>query len=397
MAVTDTCRASSEVMTVAPGVRIEVRKSHTPAIPEDDPSVVGFVGLASRGPHTGAFPVGSWAEFRDRFGGPSPGAYLAEAARGFFSNGGRRAYVAKVGPPGGTIVPRDFLGARGAGDGAAGIESILSIDEIGLIAVPDLTSALKADQAVLVYRFLIDRVERRGDRLVILDPPRGIDPHQIGEWSADLSSSSAALYFPWVRVASDATTPVPPSGHVAGTYARIDRRDGPHRPPANAILAGAVDLDTRLDEQEACAVAASRINVLRAFPGRGVRAFGARTLQGDPVNVRRLMITVAKAIRCGTGWVAFEPQTDRVRTAIVRSVTAYLSRLWRGGALAGAAAEEAFYVRCDGSIPDASAGTLVCEIGIAPVRPAEFIVLRIVHRHEGGLAPTEGEEGNLAR
>ena len=385
---------------VAPGVRIEGPGGRSLSIGSQDPSVAGFVGLTLRGPHHGAHRIESWAEFQDRFGGGTPGAHLPEAVRGFFANGGRVAHICPVGPPGGRAIPSDFLGPATAGRPRMGIAAALEVEEVRLVVAPDLAATLSPDDASAVYRTLIDRVELLADRFVIIDPPGQLDPVETIRWSRPLRSNHAAIYFPWVRSVPERPGPVetvPPSGHIAGTYARLEGRHGVHWPPANSPLLGVVDLVADLGDGEAALLSTARVNPLEALPGRGVRAFGARTLEGDPIHLRRLLTTIRKEIHVSTEWVVFEPRGAGVRKAVIRSVMSYLSRLWREGALAGTMPGQAFYVRCEETLPPVQGDLLLCEIGVAVVRPAEFIVLRIAHRREGGPAPTEGEEANLAR
>lgn len=199
-------------------------------------------------------------------------------------------------------------------------------------------------------------------------------------------SRYAALYYPWVKVfdpASGRNSLVPPSGHVA-VWARSDNERGVHKAPANEVIRGAVDLEIRLSKGEQDLLNPIGVNCVRAFPGRGIRIWGARTLSSDPawryLNVRRLFNYLEESILLGTQWVVFEPNDDRLWSSIRRNVTAFLTEEWRRGALFGRTAEEAFYVRCDRSNnPQESIdlGQVVCEIGVAPVKPAEFVIFRL--------------------
>ena len=393
-------RADRHTIMVAPGVRIEHLRPRRGVIVPDDDSVAAFVGLSSRGPLIGAHPIESWAEFRDRFGESAPGAFLPDAVRGFFSNGGRIAFVARVGSPGDDPGPDGFLGFGPERERPSGMAAVLSVDNVRLIAVPDLSSTLSPEACVSVYRTLLDRVEEGGDRLVIIDGPRASGAEEMIAWAARLRSSSAVIYAPWIKVASEddgRARAVPPCGHLAGSYARTERSRGIHWPPANVVIHGAVDLESGAGETEDFRLVSERINMLRADPARGIRALGARTLAGEPVHVRRLLISIRGAIRSGTEWVVFEPRTEASRKAVTRTVRSYLERLWRTGALAGATPDEAFCVDCRTAESDTEDGILICQVGVAPVRPAEFVVIRIQHRYDGGRVSTEGEEGNLAK
>jgi phage tail sheath protein FI len=177
---------------------------------------------------------------------------------------------------------------------------------------------------------------------------------------------------------------MPPSGHIAGSIARADGIDGVHRAPANQPIEGLVDVSQRVRKRDRDVCFDHRVNTLAAFPGRGIRIWGARTLSSDPafvhINVRRLFILIRKSIERYTQWVVFEPNEPSLWKRIVRSCEAFLSDLWRDGALLGGSAEEAYYVKCDEETnpPEArDVGELICEIGISPTKPAEFIVVRI--------------------
>jgi phage tail sheath protein FI len=233
---------------------------------------------------------------------------------------------------------------------------------------------------------MIDHCERLHDRFCLLDPLPGHALDDAIEWRGRLDSSHASLYFPYleVRKGEQETSPVPPSGHVAGLIARSDRLEGVHRAPANQPLQGLVDVAHRLRKRERDHAFDHRVNTLLPFPGRGVRIWGARTLGSDPafvqINVRRLFILVRKSVEKYAQWVVFEPNEPALWKKIVRSVEVFLGDLWTEGALVGATRDEAYYVKCDEETNPREAreaGQLVCEIGIAPVKPAEFIVVRI--------------------
>jgi hypothetical protein len=177
---------------------------------------------------------------------------------------------------------------------------------------------------------------------------------------------------------------MPPSGHIAGLIARCDAAEGVHRAPANQPVQGLVDVAVRVRKRERDFAFDHRVNTLIAFPGRGIRVWGARTLSSDPafvqINVRRLFILIRKSVERYAQWVVFEPNEPSLWKKLVRSIDVFLGDLWRDGALLGEAKDDAYYVKCDEETnpPEArDVGQLVCEIGIAPVKPAEFIVVRI--------------------
>jgi hypothetical protein len=188
---------------------------------------------------------------------------------------------------------------------------------------------------------------------------------------------------------------VPPSGHMAGIWARSDDARGVHKAPANEVVRGAISLELQVTKPEHDLLNPQGINVIRAFPGRGIRVWGARTLSSDPawryINVRRLFNYIEGSILLGTQWVVFEPNDMKLWERVKRTINAFLVRVWRDGALFGATPSEAFYVKCDGELNTAEtidAGQLIVEIGIAPVKPAEFVVFRIA-QFSGGTSLTE--------
>ncbi|MGC0418070.1 phage tail sheath family protein [Embleya sp. AB8] len=286
----------------------------------------------------------------------------------------------------------EYVGDAAARTGFAGLEAI---DEITMVAVPDLMSAhrrgdLDAEGVKTVQLAVISHCEQMGDRVAILDPPPALNAQRVRTWRNDdagFDSRYATVYYPWIKVFDPATgrnTLVPPSGHVAGVWARSDGERGVHKAPANEVIRGAVDLEIRLAKGEQDLLNPIGVNCIRAFPGRGIRIWGARTLSSDPawryLNVRRLFNYLEESILLGTQWVVFEPNDDRLWSSIRRNVTAFLTEEWRRGALFGRTAEEAFYVRCDRqNNPQESIdlGRVVCEIGVAPVKPAEFVVFRL--------------------
>ncbi|MGW5210620.1 phage tail sheath family protein [Streptomyces sp. NPDC004051] len=288
--------------------------------------------------------------------------------------------------------PAEYVGDAAARTGFGGLESI---DEITMVAVPDLMSAhrrgdIDAEGVRTVQLAVISHCEQMGDRVAVLDTPPGFSAQQVRTWRNDeagYDSRYATLYYPWVRVFDPATgrnTTVPPSGHVAGVWARSDAERGVHKAPANEVIRGAVDLELRLSKGEQDLLNPIGVNCVRAFPGRGIRVWGARTLSSDPawryLNVRRLFNYLEESILLGTQWVVFEPNDDRLWSSIRRNVTAFLTEEWRRGALFGRTAEEAFYVKCDrDNNPQESIdqGRVVCEIGVSPVKPAEFVVFRL--------------------
>jgi phage tail sheath protein FI len=278
-----------------------------------------------------------------------------------------------------------------------GIGALEALDEVTMVCVPDLMSSyqqgdIDLDGIKAVQTMVLAHCERLKYRFAILDAPPDMSPQEIGDWrhkQAGYDSKYGALYYPWIEVpnplgGNGTTLLVPPSGHLAGIYARTDEQRGVHKAPANEVVAEAIDLELNVTKEEQDMLNPMGVNCLRAFPGRGIRVWGARTLSSDPawryINVRRLFNFVEASIEAGTQWVVFEPNDEDLWARVRRDVTAFLRRVWLSGALFGSTPEQAFYVKCDGELnpPEVrDAGQLIIEVGLAPVKPAEFVIFRI--------------------
>jgi uncharacterized protein len=325
------------------------------------------------------------------------GALEATPARGKFSltGGGASAPV--------RLTPADYEGSSADRTGFGGLEAI---DTVTMLSVPDLMSmyqkgVIDMEGVQAVQTAMIAHCEQMGDRVAIIDAPPNYNAQQIREWRVDkvrYDSKYATLYWPWVKVfdpAKGEAVFVPPSGHMAGIWARSDDARGVHKAPANEVVRGAIDLELILTKGEHDQLNNQGINCIRAFPGRGIRVWGARTLSSDPawryINVRRLFNYIEGSIYNGTQWVVFEPNDQALWGRVNRTISSFLLRTWREGALFGATPEQAFYVKCDSETnpPDViDAGQLVVEIGVAPVKPAEFVIFRIA-QYSGGAAVSE--------
>jgi hypothetical protein len=286
----------------------------------------------------------------------------------------------------------DYIGNAAQRSGFAGLEAI---DEITMLSVPDLMWAFQKNVIDMeglkaVQQAMIAHCELMTDRVAILDAPPGLNAQQVKDWRMDKAgydSKFAALYWPWVTVMDpSAGRPVliPPSGHTAGVWARSDDTRGVHKAPANEVVRGVINLERRITKGEHDQLNPVGVNCIRAFPGRGVRIWGARTLASDAewkyLNIRRLFNYIEQSILRGTDWVVFEPNDAHLWDAVKRTVTMFLRRLWRDGALFGATASEAFFVKCDAenNPPETrDVGQLVVDVGVAPVKPAEFVIFRI--------------------
>ena len=275
----------------------------------------------------------------------------------------------------------DYQGEHADNGLRSGLSALALEDyrEVALIAAPgatpEIVGAIRAD------------CEREGARFAVIDcdakvaDPTGLDPRGEGD------SGYAAFHFPWVYTAdldSGARRLVPPSGHILGLYARVDNERGVWKAPANEILRGVLGLPYQVDERMQEVLNPRGVNAIRQFPGRGIRLWGARTLSGDPlwkyVNVRRLFIYLERSIYEGTQWVVFEPNDDRLWERVKDTIRQFLRTQWRNGALMGVKEEQAFFIKCDRwtmTQDDIENGRLICEIGVAPLRPAEFVIIRI--------------------
>jgi uncharacterized protein len=296
------------------------------------------------------------------------------------------------------VEANDYVGNSSDRTGFGGLEAI---DEITMLCVPDLMAAyqrgvLTAEDVKAVQLAMIAHCELMADRVAILDTPPGLRAQEVKEWRMDVTgydSKYAAMYWPWVKVADPVAGKqafVPPSGHMAGIWARNDSTRGVHKAPANEVVRGAVTLELNITKGEHDTLNPIGVNCIRSFRGQGIRVWGARTLSSDPewryLNVRRLFNYVEKSILQGTNWVVFEPNDPKLWDSVKRTVTMFLRRVWRDGALFGKTPAQAFFVKCDeeNNPPEnRDAGILTVEIGIAPVKPAEFVVFRISQFAEG--------------
>lgn len=269
-----------------------------------------------------------------------------------------------------------------------------TLDDVRIVCVPDLmipkAGQDEPDLAVVtaVQSMMVSHCEKMGDRVAILDSPPHFSPQEIKEWRLQLpfDTSYAALYYPWLEIqdTQNRTVPIPPSGHLAGIWARTDNARGVHKAPANEELRNITGITANITKGQQDTLNPIGINCIREFPGRGVRIWGARTLSSNPawryLNVRRLFNYVETSIERSTQWVVFEPNDPDLWARVSRDVTAFLKTVWRSGALFGLTPEQAFYVKCDEELnpPEfRDLGKLIIEIGLAPVKPAEFVIFRI--------------------
>jgi phage tail sheath protein FI len=334
-----------------------------------------------------------------------------------------------------TLQPADFVGQAGAG-ARQGLRTLETVDEVAIVAIPDILMqpqppidyrplpveepnpclphdpppaappvldptleqppTFDLEAVYSVHQALIEHCEQQRDRIALLDPPIFpgpvdlVDFNEIQGWRQRFDSTYAALYFPWVlvydpiRLGNQVVRPIPPSGHVAGIFARTDLDVGVHKAPANVALNWAQDVTIDVSDAMQGALNPIGVNCIRTFPGRGLRVYGARTVSSDPdwryVSVRRLLMMIEEAIEESIPWAVFEPNDIYLRQSLTMAIANFLAVLWERGALAGAVASDAFRVKCDdeNNPPfQIDMGQLVAEVRVAPVKPAEFIVLRI--------------------
>jgi phage tail sheath protein FI len=385
-----------------PGVSLSF--THATAETEFRTGVPVFLGYAAAGRAGEATEVTRWSHFVAEYGpagaDPWPAGYLAAAVEGFFRNGGTLCRVVRM-----PFAPADSSEAEQAKAHAdalgAALDVIDRVEDVDLVCVPDLfrpvsaagapaAAAMGGEEVVTLQTAVLDHCAARGDRFAILDAPPGADTPAVNAHAEALARSAAAvngaLYHPWLRLES-AAAPCPPCGHVAGVYSATDAAVGFHKAPANVALDGVVDLEREVSETEHRAISAE-VNCLRAFPGRGIRVWGARTLggRGSPawtyVPVRRVFLTIARWIEQFMMRVSFEVNGQTLWSRITREVSAYLADLHRRGILLGATPQDAFYVRCDSATNPSEMmdmGQVVTEVGIAAGAPNEFIAVRVTH------------------
>jgi Bacteriophage tail sheath protein len=406
-----------------PGVYVKEIPSGPRPIQAVGTSTAAFIGEAplEKAPVNQPRAVNNWSEFVARFMPEDEKArkstHLSNAVYGFFENGGSRCFIVNTGT-GGDV--DDALAA-------AAIE-----DEIAIVAAPGHTDAAS-------HAAIQSHCERLEDRVGILDTPEEVDdigkltqvetaeagggggggtagpsarggrrsrtkdegPKKGGLLPAESPRGFTSVYFPWLTVMDpieDTLVNVPPSGHMAGIWARTDANRGVHKAPANEIVNGALNLSYRLGREEQGVLNDVGVNCIRLFAHAGICVWGART-RANPasewryLNVRRLFNMIEESIVEGTTWIVFEPNDRTLWKSIRRDIGAFLTRVWRDGALFGATPDEAFFVKCDEETnpPEViDAGQVVAVVGIAPVKPAEFVVFQVMQSAAGAEVSTAG-------
>ncbi len=359
----DTARTSKVTLSTAPANGDAVTASYIPqfiAAPAGEPKLVTNFG--------------EFKKFFGDFHGVDDHNHLAHAVYGFFNNGGTRCWVMRL---------------AASGDLANALLAFEAIDEIAIVAAPGFVDGTSRDAITTHCRV------KTQDRFAIFDSKAEVTAVDAASLDPPPNSDYAAFYFPWIQVfdpvekkdnpAGDGLIFVPPSGHLAGVYARVDTERGVHKAPGNEVIMGALGLKYRVSKAQQDGLNPSGVNCIRDLNGN-IRVWGARTAGGEAnadlkyINVRRTLLFLRESIDEGTQWVVFEPNTPALWQKITRNVTAFLTNVWRSGALFGNTVQEAFYVKCDAETnpPELrELGQVVTEIGVAIVRPAEFVIFRI--------------------
>lgn len=279
------------------------------------------------------------------------------------------------------ISAADFMGTDAGPGKRTGIQAFIEVSDVSMLAVPGITIPD-------VQLSLIAHCENTKSRFAVLDVPRDkkkVD--EILEYKDMFDSTYAAMYHPWLEVFDPLAKKsfyLPPSASMCGIYARCDLSIGVHKAPANEVVRGCTGLEYGYNNAEQDRLNPAGVNLVRAFPGRGIRVWGARTCSSNGnwkyINVRRLFIYLEESIKANTNWVVFEPNTEILWARVQRSIELFLASTWRSGALAGTTPSEAFFVdigRTTMTQDDIDNGRLICVIGVAPVKPAEFVIFRI--------------------
>ncbi|MCC6234904.1 MAG: phage tail sheath family protein [Verrucomicrobiales bacterium] len=332
-----------------------------------------------------------WLEMDDA--AEASAVLLVPALRGTAVTG--TTEILSGGSDGNLISADDLLGQEADPDDpdrkATGLEALGEIDDIAIVAAPDAATLSVPEVAA---GHLIAHAEKLRYRIAVVDGPPGSSMTEIREFRGRFDSKYAALYHPWIEIldpterAAQGAPPrrllLPPSGFVTGIYARSDIERGVHKAPANEIVRGLTQFEVNINKARQDVLNPEGINALRFLEGRGNRVWGARTISSDPewkyVNVRRLFAYIEHSVDKGTQWAVFEPNNRRLWDNIRQTVENFLLVLWRDGALLGDKPEEAYFVRCDRTTMtqnDLDNGRLICLVGVAPVKPAEFVIFRI--------------------
>jgi phage tail sheath protein FI len=376
-----------------PGVFVQESTATIPPIAGVNTSVTAFVGPTLKGP-TQSRPklLTSFADFERIYGGLGDLGFdprlnhVAHGVRVFFAEGGMRLYVARVKGKSKKVAPTPA-------DYGKAFALLAALPEISIVAAPGHT-AFPAALAADIAAKLVAHAEQLRYRIAVLDTPAGQNVAAAQAYKGNFNSKFAALYFPWVVVTNPAFKPalpgsspeliLPPSGFLCGIYARNDATRGVFKAPADLMVQTALRFERPITAAEQGILNPAGINCLRTFAGAGNAVWGARTTSADPewryVPVTRYFAYLERSIDVGTQWAVFEPNAEPLWVRVRDLITNFLMIEWRNGAIPGIKPEQAFFVKCDRSTMtqnDLDNGRLICLVGVAALRPAEFIIFRI--------------------
>jgi hypothetical protein len=301
---------------------------------------------------------------------PAPDAEKAVVFLAGGSDGGKKGITDDV-----------FMGVDGGPGKRTGLAAFKELNNVSIMAIPGVTSPA-------VQLALVTHCTNTGASFAVLDVPQDlVKPNDVLGHREKIDSDYAAMYHPWIQiydVLNKKPAYIPPSGAVCGIYARSDVERGVHKAPANEVVYNCIGLSCLYNKAEQDILNPAGVNLIRALPGQGIRVWGARTCSSNSlwkyVNVRRLFIYLEESIKSQTNWAVFEPNDEMLWARVGRTIRAFLRDMWRSGALVGTTEDQAFYVnigRDTMSQSDILNGRLICEIGVAPSRPAEFVIFRI--------------------
>jgi phage tail sheath protein FI len=345
------------------------------------PILLEFAGLTDGTGIAGALIAELEARLAEQGAAPDAGNVFALRGRGFevSLDGGSDGYRPRADDYEGRVLQDGRL--------KTGLVALEDIPDISIVAAPGYSAADNRDDAQAISNALISHAERMRYRIAVLDAGEDFSIGDVRAQRAQLDSAWAALYYPWVRVMDPVTSQeivLPPSGFVSGIYARNDVERGVHKAPANEVVRGALGFEVTLNKAQQDVLNPEGINCFRFFEGRGNRLWGARTASSDPewkyVNLRRYFAYLERSIERGTQWVVFENNGDSLWANVRRTVEDFLFNEWKQGHLLGEKPESAYFVKCDRTTMtqnDLDNGRLVCLVGVAPLRPAEFVIFRI--------------------
>jgi phage tail sheath protein FI len=283
-----------------------------------------------------------------------------------------------------SLTDADFIGKDEGPGSRTGIQSFVDNTDVSIMAIPGIVSPN-------VQLSLVAHCENLGSRFAVLDVPMTAKTvADIMKHRDIVDSDYCAMYHPWLQVfdpLDKKDTFIPPSGSVMGIFARSDNSRGVHKAPANEVVANCTGLFVNYSVGEQDLLNPKGVNLIRKFPGAGIRVWGARTASSKPlwkyVNVRRLFIYLEESIKANTNWVVFEPNDENLWARVRRTIELFLESVWRSGALVGGSPSEAFFVDIGPntmSKDDIDNGRMICVIGVAPVKPAEFVIFRITQK-----------------